>query len=47
MDVANQKQRTKEKGTPCVGLRLPDKNSYFRKIEKTRCAQTSRFLILR
>jgi len=42
-----QKKRTKEKGTPCVGLRLPDKNGYPREIEKTRCAQTFRFLILR
>ncbi len=42
-----QKKRTKEKGTPCVGLRLPDKNTYLREIEKTRYAQTFRFLILK
>uniref|UniRef100_I1XGX5 Uncharacterized protein n=1 Tax=Methylophaga nitratireducenticrescens TaxID=754476 RepID=I1XGX5_METNJ len=42
-----QKKRTKEKGTPCVGLRFPDKNGYLREIEKTRFAQTFRFLILK
>jgi hypothetical protein len=42
-----QRKRTKRKGTPCAGLRLPDKNGYLREIEKTRCAQTFRFLILR
>ncbi|MCL4408919.1 MAG: hypothetical protein M1356_01120 [Gammaproteobacteria bacterium] len=35
MDVANQRKRTKRKGTPCVGLRLPEKNGHRREIEKT------------
>ena len=47
MDASNQIKRTKRKGTPCAGLRLPDKNTYLREIEKLAIAQTFRFLILR
>jgi hypothetical protein len=41
-----QKKRTKEKGTPCVGLRLHCVAFFVRETHQTRCAQTGKSLIL-
>ncbi len=41
-----QKKRTKEKGTPCVGLRLHCVAFFVRETHQTRYAQTGKSLIL-